>query len=88
MSTPSLVNRPLNPVHRLREVLAVSGIARSATLDSSPLVRRPCVCSNEGIPENEWRPLERANVLTALRKAGFRISGRGGATELLELAGC
>jgi transcriptional regulator with GAF, ATPase, and Fis domain len=37
------------------------------------------------IPEKEWRELERANVLAALGKANFRISGKGGAAELLGL---
>ena len=35
------------------------------------------------IPEKEWRERERANVLSALRQANFRISGKGGAAELL-----
>ncbi len=35
------------------------------------------------IPEKEWRERERANVLRALRQANFRISGKGGAAELL-----
>jgi transcriptional regulator with GAF, ATPase, and Fis domain len=35
------------------------------------------------IPEAEWRGRERANVLAALRKSGFRVSGKGGAAELL-----
>ncbi len=35
------------------------------------------------IPENEWRERERANILSALRQANFRISGKGGAAELL-----
>ena len=35
------------------------------------------------IPEAEWRIHERANVLTALRQARFRVSGKGGAAELL-----
>jgi DNA-binding NtrC family response regulator len=35
------------------------------------------------IPEKEWRERERANVLAALRQANFRISGKGGAAELL-----
>ena len=38
---------------------------------------------NEVIPEIEWRNRERDNVLTALRQAGFRVSGKGGAAELL-----
>jgi DNA-binding NtrC family response regulator len=35
------------------------------------------------IPEEEWRRRERANVLAALQKASFRVSGEGGAAELL-----
>ena len=35
------------------------------------------------IPEKEWRERERANVLAALGAADFRISGKGGAAELL-----
>ena len=35
------------------------------------------------ISEKEWRDRERANVLAALRQAGFRVSGTGGAAELL-----
>lgn len=37
------------------------------------------------ITEPEWRERERENLLAALRKAGFKISGKGGAAELLEL---
>ena len=35
------------------------------------------------IPENEWRNRERANVVAALRQAQFKISGKGGAADLL-----
>ncbi len=35
------------------------------------------------IPEQEWRKRERANILAALRQANFRVSGEGGAAELL-----
>jgi transcriptional regulator with GAF, ATPase, and Fis domain len=35
------------------------------------------------IPENEWRNRERANVVAALRQAHFKISGKGGAADLL-----
>jgi transcriptional regulator with GAF, ATPase, and Fis domain len=37
------------------------------------------------IPEKQWRERERANVLAALRASNFRISGKGGAAELLGL---
>lgn len=35
------------------------------------------------IPEAEWRRRERANVLAALERSGYRVSGEGGAAELL-----
>jgi len=35
------------------------------------------------IPEQEWRSRERSNVLAALRQASGRISGKGGAADLL-----
>ena len=41
------------------------------------------VSAADVITESEWRELERANVLTALQKSGFRVSGEGGAAELL-----
>ncbi len=37
------------------------------------------------VTESEWRERQRANILAALRMAGFRISGKGGAAELLGL---
>jgi transcriptional regulator with GAF, ATPase, and Fis domain len=39
--------------------------------------------SAEVIPEQEWRNRERDNVLAALRQANGRISGKGGAADLL-----
>jgi DNA-binding NtrC family response regulator len=35
------------------------------------------------IPETEWRNRERAYVLVALMRTRFRVSGKGGAAELL-----
>ncbi len=37
------------------------------------------------IPEPAWRELERRNLLNALRRANWKISGKGGAAELLEI---
>ncbi len=39
--------------------------------------------SDEVVPEREWRRRERANVLAALKRAGGRVHGEGGAAELL-----
>ncbi len=38
------------------------------------------------IPEQEWRNRERANILAALRQANFKVSGKGGAAELLGIS--
>jgi len=38
------------------------------------------------VPEAEWRKRERANVLAALEKSSFRVSGKGGAAELLGIS--
>jgi transcriptional regulator with GAF, ATPase, and Fis domain len=35
------------------------------------------------IPDKEWRNRERANLLAALQQAHFRVSGSGGAADLL-----
>ena len=43
----------------------------------------PAPAAAEIVREVEWRQRERANVLAALRHAKFRVSGRGGAAELL-----
>jgi len=37
------------------------------------------------IPEPAWRDLERRNLLNALQRANWKISGKGGAAELLEI---
>jgi two-component system nitrogen regulation response regulator GlnG len=39
--------------------------------------------SGDVIPDGDWRELERINVLNALNKAHWRISGKNGAAELL-----
>ncbi|MFL6245826.1 MAG: sigma-54-dependent transcriptional regulator [Thermoanaerobaculia bacterium] len=37
------------------------------------------------IPEPEWRERERRNLVNALQRANWKISGKGGAAELLEI---
>ena len=37
------------------------------------------------IPESAWRERERRNLLNALKQANWKISGKGGAAELLEI---
>ena len=73
-----------------RAVIVASG--GTATLDLPDSGRRPVTRvsavpetdeSRLVIPEREWRARERANVIAALQASGFRVSGRGGAAELL-----
>ncbi len=73
-----------------RAVIVASGGA--ATLDLPHSGRRPATRSaavpetaetRQVIPEGEWRARKRANVMAALQASGFRVSGRGGAAELL-----
>jgi transcriptional regulator with GAF, ATPase, and Fis domain len=57
------------------------------SLDLPPGVggKRPAIPAAPGevIPEIEWRRRERDNILAALKRAHFKISGSGGAAELL-----
>ncbi|MEP7353226.1 MAG: sigma 54-interacting transcriptional regulator [Acidobacteriota bacterium] len=54
-------------------------------VDKHPEKELPLPPSQAGavISEVEWRQRERTNVLTALRQANFRVSGKGGAADLL-----
>ena len=69
-----------------RAVIVAKG--GTATLDvaqrrSAPPAAAQTPAATDVVPEVEWRRRERANVLAALRQSGFRVSGRGGAAELL-----
>ena len=52
------------------------------TESSAPVLQTP-PSTQAVIPEVQWREMERSNVLSALRAANFRISGSGGAADLL-----
>ncbi len=70
-----------------RAVIAARG--GTATLELPAGARRALApresppAAQEIVPEQEWRRRERANVLAALRQADYRVSGSGGAAELL-----
>jgi transcriptional regulator with GAF, ATPase, and Fis domain len=70
-----------------RAVILARGGALTLDLGKAPvLLLMPHVAepdANEVISRDEWRERERANVLAALRKADYRVSGKGGAAELL-----
>jgi DNA-binding NtrC family response regulator len=46
---------------------------------------RADVSRGDIIAEPQWREMERTNLLNALRRANWKISGRGGAAELLSV---
>jgi len=67
-----------------RAVILASG--GSLTLDLPQVkstVSAASLFTTDVIPEAEWRERERANIVAALKKSGFRVSGKGGAAELL-----
>ncbi|HEX6099703.1 MAG TPA: sigma-54 dependent transcriptional regulator [Thermoanaerobaculia bacterium] len=45
----------------------------------------PRMASGDVVPEAAWRELERRNLLNALERANWKISGKGGAAELLQI---
>ena len=53
------------------------------TTGASAPVPRTQASSQAVIPELQWREMERSNILAAMRAANFRISGSGGAADLL-----
>ena len=48
-------------------------------------VVRADVARGDVIAEPQWREMERLNLLNALRRANWKISGRGGAAEMLSI---
>ena len=54
-------------------------------LDQVRLLEEPRVTSGDVVPEAAWRELERQNLLNALERANWKISGKGGAAELLQI---
>ncbi|MEO8025980.1 MAG: sigma 54-interacting transcriptional regulator [Bryobacteraceae bacterium] len=69
------------------ELPAERGAPRTDTL-AAERVQRPAeepVGAQEPavIPEKQWRERERANLVAALEQANYRVSGTGGAAELL-----
>jgi DNA-binding NtrC family response regulator len=53
-------------------------------LDDDETVRAD-VSRGDVITEPQWREMERTNLLNALRRANWKISGKGGAAEMLHI---
>jgi transcriptional regulator with GAF, ATPase, and Fis domain len=86
---PGNVRELQNAVERAVIVSHGGKLVLDLPQSSRPLkkaIERPALAALQPdgvIAEKEWRERERANVLAALRQANFRISGKGGAAELL-----
>ena len=77
--------RELQNVIERAVILAQDGELRLDLPQTEPGHPVVSVPAPEIIPETEWRRRERANVLAAMEKADYRVSGAGGAAELLGL---
>jgi len=66
-----------------RAVILARGGALQFEFPSTAIVPAPVIIDGEVIPEAEWRARERANLELALHAARGKISGPGGAAELL-----
>jgi transcriptional regulator with GAF, ATPase, and Fis domain len=78
--------RELQNVVERAVILAEGGTLRFELPEGKAVVApAPSGVDDEVVPETEWRKRERANVLAALRRSGYRVSGEGGAAELLGL---
>jgi transcriptional regulator with GAF, ATPase, and Fis domain len=81
--------RELQNVVERAVILARGGAIKLSLPERSPAASPPVPLEPESpepvdvVPERRWRELERANVLRALTRARFRLSGHGGAADLL-----
>ena len=72
-----------------RALIVAHGGKLTFDLPQTGMPSRPVAASSAPIapatvtPEKEWRIRERADVLAALRQTKFKVSGQGGAAELL-----
>ena len=61
----------------------IEAMGLAAGSDDGEAAPLPGLADGDVIPEAHWRELERQNLLNALRRANWKISGRGGAAEML-----
>jgi formate hydrogenlyase transcriptional activator len=66
------------PIDPFLEAMGPLGAADNETV-------RADVSQGDVISEPAWREMERTNLLNALRRANWKISGRGGAAEMLSI---
>ena len=70
------ISGPL-PLDAFAETLGVSGSGYEEASGSPDLLQ------NQIVSDPVWRELEKTNLMNALRRANWKISGKGGAAELL-----
>ncbi|MEA2488212.1 MAG: hypothetical protein QOH21_4 [Acidobacteriota bacterium] len=63
----------------------IEAMGLGANTDDDDTLVRSDLSRGDVISEPQWRELERQNLLNALRRANWKISGRGGAAELLSV---
>ena len=76
--------RELQNVIERALILSPAGGSLDFDLPNSarPAVVKPTI-AQDVVSEDEWRSRERANLVAALQQANFKVSGKGGAAELL-----
>ncbi|MBI3209716.1 MAG: sigma-54-dependent Fis family transcriptional regulator, partial [Candidatus Solibacter usitatus] len=79
----NVVERAVIVSHGGKLTLDLPQAGKSLAKQEERLAQTATLSLDAVIPEKEWRNRERANVLAALRQAGFRVSGSGGAAALL-----
>ena len=75
--------RELQNVSERAVILAAGGTLKFELPLLSPETQVSVKPDTEIIQDEEWRRRERANVLAAMKKSDFRVSGEGGAAQLL-----
>ncbi|MDJ0938516.1 MAG: sigma 54-interacting transcriptional regulator [Woeseiaceae bacterium] len=73
----------LSPGNRLRLDLSMPELAPSAATPAQSEVATPPGDGHDILTETEMRDLQIRNTLSALKQSGWRVSGAGGAAELL-----
>jgi transcriptional regulator with GAF, ATPase, and Fis domain len=69
------------PVEPFLEAMRPSGEVTGASDGNGD----DAILQGDIVPESAWRELERRNLVRALKQANWKISGKGGAAELLEI---
>ena len=78
----NVVERAVIISHGGKLALDLPETAKPSSRHARPVQPLP-ISSEAVIPEREWRDRERANIVAALRQAKSRVSGKGGAADLL-----